>query len=226
MKPKNLKCPFTWEDRRPLIHDGILYVPKYYFNHENFVFPRWESAEIFGREAPIEVEYCSGNGDWVLQKSLENPHHNWIAVEMQFERVRKIWSKRHNLNIKNLFIVCGEALTFIRYYVPKQSFSAAYVNFPDPWPKEKHAKNRLLQEPFITELARVCKTDSIATLVTDHPIYSKSMIRSMLANPSWSACYEEPYFVTSLEGYGSSYFEALWRTKGIPIHYHQFRRTA
>src|SRR5579863_3755958 len=140
MRPKHLKSPFPWEGRRPMIHDRILYVPEYYDHHGDYQFPGWLSAEVFGREAPIEVEYCSGNGAWIVEKALKDPSRNWVAVEMQFERVRKIWSKIHNLNLKNLLVVCGEALTFTRYYVPKGSFAAAYVNFPDPWPKAKHAK--------------------------------------------------------------------------------------
>jgi tRNA (guanine-N7-)-methyltransferase len=149
MKPKNFKCPVTWEERRPLIHDRVLFVPQYYDRHHEWTFPGWESPEVFGRKAPIEVEYCTGNGAWIIEKALANPDRNWVAVEVQFERVRKIWSKMCNEKITNLFIVCGEALTYTRFYVPSHSFSAAYINFPDPWPKEKHAK-----KPKKTTLAR------------------------------------------------------------------------
>ncbi|MBS0604227.1 MAG: tRNA (guanine(46)-N(7))-methyltransferase TrmB [Verrucomicrobia bacterium] len=222
MKPKNLKCPFTWKDRRPVIHDHILYVPEYYQEHEKYTFPGWESPDVFGRAAPIEVEYCTGNGAWIVEKAIAYPDRNWVAVEIQFERVRKIWSKIHNFNLKNLFIVCGEGLTFTRYYVPDHSFSAAYVNFPDPWPKDKHAKNRILQEPFLTEMARALKPGSIATIATDHVEYSRQIIEGMNANPLWESCYPDPYFVREFEGYGSSFFEALWRERGIPVHYMQY----
>lgn len=222
MKPKNLKSPLTWEERRPLIKDRILFVPQYYDRHDEWSFPGWDHPEIFGRKASIEVEYCSGNGLWVIEKARAYPERNWIAVERQFDRVRKIWSKMHNFGLSNLFIVCGEALTFTRFYVPDCSFDAIYINFPDPWPKQKHAKNRLLQEPFITQMSRASVSGAIATIVTDHFEYTTQINKAMLTNPFWHARFPEPYFVTEWEDYGTSYFEALWREQGLKIHYMQY----
>ncbi len=222
MRPKNLKCPFTWKMRRPMIHDRILYVPEYYDKHHEFAFPGWESPEIFGRKAPIEAEYCSGNGAWVAEKALAHPDRNWVAVELQFERVRKIWSKIQNLGLKNLFVVCGEGLTFTKYYVSSGSFSATYVNFPDPWPKDRHAKKRLLQEPFFSEISRASSPGAITTVATDHADYARQTIEALLQNPLWVPCFPSPHYITEYEGYGASYFEELWRTQGVPLHYIQF----
>ncbi len=204
-----------------MVCDHILYVPEYYDRHQDYVFPGWASPAVFGREAPVEVEYCTGNGAWIVEKALAHPDRNWVAVEIQFDRVRKIWSKIHNLNIKNLFIVCGEGLTFTKYYVPADSFSAVYVNFPDPWPKEKHAKNRLLQEPFLTEVSRASKEGAPAMMVTDHADYMRQIVDGMLAHPCWEPSYPHPHYIPHLEGYGTSYFDALWREQGIDIHYIQ-----
>ena len=223
MRPKDLKSPFTWETRRPAIHDRIFYVPEYYDRHHEYSFPGWESPEVFGRVAPIEVEYCSGNGAWIVEKAIAHPERNWVAVEIQFDRVRKIWSKIRNFNLSNLLIVCGEALTFTKWYVPRASFAALYVNFPDPWPKEKHAKNRLLKEPFLTEMARVSFPGAVATVATDHAGYTQQIVEGFLSNASWEPCFPSPYFVRDLEGYGTSYFDALWKEQNIPVHYVQFR---
>jgi len=223
MRPKNLKSPFTWEERRPAICDRILYVPEYYQGHEEYRFPGWESPEVFGRVADVEIEYCTGNGAWIIERALRFPERNWVAVEIQFDRVRKIWSKMHNFNLTNLFIVCGEGLTFTRYYVPDHSVSAVYVNFPDPWPKLKHAKNRILQEPFLTEMARVLKPGSCATLVTDHVEYMHQITQAMQANSLWTSCHPDPYYLRTLPDYGSSYFETLWRQRGMPLHYMQYK---
>ena len=222
MNPKKLKPPLTWETRRPLIYDRILFVPDYYDRHHEWTFPGWESPDVFGREASVEVEYCSGNGLWIIEKALAHPERNWVAVERQFERVRKIWSKMHNFSLTNLFIVCGEALTFTRFYVPSRSFAAAYINFPDPWPKEKHAKNRLLNEPFISEMARTCSFGANATIVTDHFDYTLQINKAMLESPLWHPRFPEPYFVTEWENYGTSYFDALWRERGLKIYYMQY----
>jgi tRNA (guanine-N7-)-methyltransferase len=178
---------------------------------------------VFGRESIIEVEYCSGNGAWIVEKALSYPDRNWVAVEIQFERARKIWSKIHNLNLKNLLVVCGEASTFTRHYIPKGSVGAVYVNFPDPWPKARHAKKRLLQEPFFTEISAALVPGAIATIVTDHADYTRQIVASMQRSPLWEPCLPAPHYMTGYEEYGTSYFGALWREQGIPVHYMQYR---
>lgn len=220
MKPKDLKSPLTWEERRPLIHDGVLFVPQYYQRHHEWTFPGW--SNVFERTAPIEIEYCSGNGAWIIEKATAHPERNWVAVDHQFERVRKIWSKKKNLSLSNLFIVCGEALTFSKFYVPDFSFSAIYINFPDPWPKDKHARRRLLQEPFISEMARTAIPNTPVTIVTDHAEYTSQINSAMLAHPSWKTRFPAPYYVTEWENYGTSYFDSLWREQGLTIHYMQY----
>lgn len=222
MKPKDLKSPLQWENRRPLIDDRVFYVPQYYDKYQEWKFPGW--VEIFGSEAPIEIEYCAGNGAWIIDKALTYPEKHWVAVEQQFERVRKIWSKMHNFKLSNLLIVCGEAWTFTHFYVPDASIDAIYVNFPDPWPKEKHAKKRLIQEPFISEMARVLRSEKTAMIVTDHSEYTRQITQKMCAHPSWKPQFISPHFTTEWEAYGTSYFDQLWKEQGVPVHYIPFTK--
>lgn len=223
MKPKQMKSPFSWKERRPAISDSVLYVPAHYDKHHEFCFPGWESKEVFGRNAPLHMEICAGNGDWIVAQAQKYPDENWVAVEIQFDRVRKIWSKKHNQGLKNLFIVCGEGYTFLRHYVAKEAFSAIYVNFPDPWPKKKHEKKRLLSLLFLQELARIGKKGAMLTIVTDHVDYSLQTLSYLNALAAWSPCYPPPYYVTEYPDYGTSYFESLFRLQGMEIRYMQYR---
>jgi tRNA (guanine-N7-)-methyltransferase len=211
MQPKDLKFPYRWDERRPLIADGVLFIPDYYGDHQAWKFPAWQ--EIFQNDCPVVVEYCAGNGAWIAEKARCEPQVNWVAVEWRFDRVRKIWSKMKNFSLQNLFIVCGEAQTFTREYVT--TIDAAYINFPDPWPKEKHAKNRLFQEPFIARLAEVIKKD--ITIVTDDPTYTGQIVREM--GIYFKPAFPDPFYITQWPGYGTSYFENLWREKGRTLHY-------
>ncbi len=220
MQPKNLKFPFTWEERKPAFYKGVLIVPQYYDKHEE-----WRDEEgLFVSEKPIFIEFCSGNGDWVIEKAKQNPNVLWVAVEMQFERVRKIWSKMHNESVKNLLIVCGEALTFASHYLQENSIQEVFVNFPDPWPKDRHAKHRLIQRPFIDQLARVVKEKGRATFATDDPPYSKQMVAEMRSHTDWNNCFPDPYYIKDWEGYGHSWFKDLWQRKGRDFFYIQFER--
>jgi tRNA (guanine-N7-)-methyltransferase len=226
MKAKSLKPSFTWKERRPLIQDRVFYVPDFYFEHDKFTFPGWESSEVFGNENPVHVEYCSGNGDWIVGKALANPNVNWVAVEKRFERVRKIWSKIKIHNIENLLVVCGEGLTFTQNYVSPGSVSTAYVNFPDPWPKDRHAKHRIVRAPFVNEMARILNRDGEMILVTDDVDYSLIMVDEMNRSEDFEASYPEPYFLSNVDDYGSSWFEQLWKEMGRVIRHIKYRRKA
>lgn len=222
MKPKDLKCPFTWEERRPVLHMGVLFVPEYSDRHKEWTFPGWDDPSIFGNNNRVCIEYCSGNGTWIFEKAIAYPEQNWVAVEYDFERVRKIWSKAQNKKLTNLFVVYGEALTFTREYLPANCLDKAYINFPDPWPKLKHAKNRLLQGPFIEELSKVLKTEGTLTAVTDDEPYCTQIIKGFLEHPTWQSTYPEPFYVKEWPGYGASFFDTLWRGKGCVIKYMNF----
>lgn len=222
MKPKDLKFPFVWNERKPVLSQRVLFVPQYYDQHGEWKFPGWNAPEFFGNNHPVHIEYCSGNGTWILDKALQNPDQNWVAVEKKFERVRKIWSKVQNYKVPNLMIISGEALTFTRYYLPENSITSIFVNFPDPWPKKKHSKNRLFQFPFPKEVSRVVKNEGSAILVTDDPAYSLQMCDEMQKQSEWQSAFLPPFFVTEWPDYGTSYFDRLWREKGREIRYMQF----
>ena len=208
MKPKDLPYPYGWEDRRTLMKDKIFYVPEYYEDHKRELFPNF--VDYFGNTNPVHLEYCSGNGEWIIKRAQENPDKNWVAVEMWFERVRKIYSKSVNFGVENLLIISGEGVTFSREYLSDNCLDAVYVNFPDPWPKDRHAKHRIIQRPFVDELKRTLVPGGTVTLVTDDAPYKDQMTYEMQEWEEVSA---------SHSGYGSSFFERLWLSRGLDIHH-------
>ena len=222
MKPEDLKSPFSWENRQVLIKDRIWFVPDYYENYQEFTFPGWDHPDLFGNDYPVKIEYCSGNGSWIAAKALENPQINWVAVELKFERVRKIWSKIKNLKLNNLLVICGEGLLTTKNYIPHSSVEGIFVNFPDPWPKKRHAKHRIIQPDFMCEMNRILKPQGTVTLVTDDEPYSQEMIEVCCANKDFKSAFSPPYYTHDYANYGTSYFEELWREKGKKIFYHEF----
>lgn len=222
MKPEDLKPPFPKCERKIIIHDRIWYVPNSHLAQNRFDFPGWQNTDLFGNSNPVYVEYCSGNGAWIAEQALAHPHINWVAVEKKIMRVRKIWSKIKNLKLNNLIIVCGEAHSVTQNYFPDACASNIFINFPDPWPKKRHAKHRLIQPAFVQELARIMQSEKAITFVTDDADYSEEIIPIFLSDLNFKSFYEKPYFSTSEDNYGTSYFEELWRSKGKTIRYHRF----
>lgn len=224
MKPVDLIPPFPKVERKIVIHDRVWYLPEADLSQNRFEFPGWNHPSFFGNENPVCVEYCSGNGAWIAAQALAHPEINWLAVEKKFMRVRKIWSKIKNLKLNNLMIIFGEAFSATSCYFPTACASDIYINFPDPWPKKKHAKHRLVKPAFVQELTRIMKMDKMLTFVTDDPVFSDAATKIILSNSNLHPYYPAPYFSTDENNYGSSYFEELWRSKGKIIRYHRFIR--
>jgi tRNA (guanine-N7-)-methyltransferase len=214
-----LRIPFSWTERKPVLLYKCLYLPSYYTGEEHLGSLDWGSKDFFDEERPLVVEYCSGNGQWITESALCHPEWNWIAVEMDFERARKTWKKMLRNKLGNLFVVCGEALEFTRRYLAQTSVTAAWVNFPDPWPKKRHAKHRLIQAPFVEEMERVLKRGSTITMVTDDAPYSAQIIEEFA---SWQSSFALARYALELPGYGTSYFHDLWTKKQLQIRFHRF----
>lgn len=225
MKPEDLKPPFPRDDRRVVMHDRVWYVPERTLSVSDFAFPGWDHSDFFGNTQPVIVEYCSGNGAWIAAKAQGNPHLNWVAVEKKFERVRKIWSKIKNGQLNNLIVLCGEAHQATRRFIPDNTVSEIYINFPDPWPKTRHFKHRLIQDPFAQEMWRILKQNCGITFVTDDPPYSEWFIQVMGSHSGFKSHYSAPFYTTDVADYGTSYFDELWRGKGRQIRHHRFQKT-
>jgi len=223
MKPIDLTPPFTREQKQVAVHDHIWYVPKRPKIDTGFVFAGFSAPEFFGNNNPVHLEFCSGNGLWIFEKAKAYPEINWVAVELKFKRVRKIWSKIKNSQLGNLIVICGEAFHAIKTYLPDDCIDTAYINFPDPWPKQRHAKYRLVQLRFTQEVARVLKPGGEFNLVTDDEPYGYQMREEMGRTPGFYSEIATPHFTNERPDYGTSYFEDLWREKGKLIYYHCYR---
>lgn len=223
MRPEQLKYPYNNGEPKEIFVEGrVWYLPV--SPKKPYCFCGWEAEEFFGCERPVFIEYCSGNGAWIAEKAEEHPEVHWVAIEKKFDRVRRIWSKIHNRKLHNLVVVYGEALQFTRDFLASKTIASVYVNFPDPWPKRHHARHRLLAAPFIEELARILDDEASVNIVTDDVSYSRTIVDLFTSHRAFASKLPPPYYCHELEGYGTSYFEELWRSKGSEIRYHIFSK--
>ena len=218
--PKEFKIPYNWDERRILIHDRVWVIPAHYDQYDSFAFPGWDHPDLFGNDNPVHIEYCSGNGAWIAEKASQNPEINWVAVEKRLDRVRKNWSKIKNLKLDNLIAVYGEAYIFTKHFVPTETIDEVFINFPDPWPKNKHAKHRLMTVTFFEQLWRMMKKGSQMIFVTDYADYSDAVIKEAKKHGKFH--FEN--YTTEYSNYGSSFFEELWKKMGRTIRFHKFTK--
>jgi tRNA (guanine-N7-)-methyltransferase len=224
MKPVDLKSPFSWQERSVLLDVPLFFVPPGLPEEEYREFTLPALPTLLGRSGPVHVEMCSGNGDWIIARALKEPQTLFVAIEKRFDRCRKIWSKRQNHNVDNLFIICGEAQTTTRHYLAAGSVDALWINFPDPWPKNRHAKFRLITPTFVKEVARIVKEGGRFSVATDDAAYAYQIIRALSNEPTLTPLLPAPYYTHEMGDWDLSYFETLWRCQGRLIHYIHFLR--
>jgi len=218
--PQDFRLPFSWQDSRCYLQDRLLFIPKSL--NGSFPLPHWNDEQLFGNDFPVVVEYCSGNGSWIAEKAKLNPTQNFLAVEMDFDRARKIWLKSHNMNLSNLIVAWSEAFLLTKHFLKEASVDGIFINFPDPWPKRRHAKFRIIQPAFVYEMERILKKGSSLTIVTDDKDYSDRIIKEMCSQPRFQSVFDDPFYGPVPEDYGTSFFDALFRRQGKEIRFHKF----
>lgn len=126
---------------------------------------------LFEREGLLEVELGFGKGSWLWRRAERFPERNLIGIEKTLQYVRKTRDRLVRHGVTNVRLVRTDAPHFFSKFIPDRSLHRVHVYFPDPWPKKRHAKRRLLQPPFLGELARTLRADGEVRIRTDHEDY-------------------------------------------------------
>ncbi len=171
--------------------------------------------QFFDSALSFNIEFCSGNGQWIVERAKKDPNRMWLAVEKKFERARKIWLRAYKERVDNVQVVCSEGLIFARYYAPKADH--LFINFPDPWPKRYHAIRRLVRLEFLQELLKIGRK---IFCVTDDPRYANQMRSEFAKCPQWKLFAD----AEDLPDYGNSYFMDLWTRQRRTINYLCYER--
>ncbi|MCK5199249.1 MAG: tRNA (guanosine(46)-N7)-methyltransferase TrmB, partial [Spirochaetales bacterium] len=143
---------------------------------------------VFGNGNPVIIEIGFGMGHATAEIAEKNRHKNYIGIEVHTPGVGKLLSRIDNLQLSNLKIIQYDAVQVIRTMIPKESLFGVHIFFPDPWPKKKHHKRRLIQPGFIQELIPLIEKKGYIYGVTDWEDYAEQILSvlsqfSELSNP-------------------------------------------
>ena len=180
-------------------------------------FCRLSPRELFTREAPLEVDLGSGDGNFALAMAQQFPERNFLAVERLLGRVRKTCKRATEAGLTNLRVLRLEARYTVEWLLPHASVSRLHLLFPDPWPKVRHHRRRLVEQEFLGALSRVLIPGGDFLFKTDHEGYfewaKEELARSPIFQPlSWDETSEE------LSYYPQTNFENQWLAEGRPVH--------
>jgi tRNA (guanine-N7-)-methyltransferase len=130
---------------------------------------RLDLETIFGRTAPLQVDLGCGDGSFISALARQVPEHDFLGIERLVGRVRS--TARKAAKMDNVRVLRIETSYAVRYLLPARSVSVFHLLFPDPWPKRKHQRRRLVTDDFLSGIATALVEDGSFRVATDQPDY-------------------------------------------------------
>jgi tRNA (guanine-N7-)-methyltransferase len=140
-------------------------------------------AGWFGRQAPVLLEIGSGMGETTSQLAAAQPEVNYLAIEVYEPGLAQLMLRAEALGVTNLRLLRGDAVTVLTEHVAPDTLSGVRIFFPDPWPKKKHHKRRLVQREFVALVASRLAVGGRLHLATDWADYADQMLAVCTAEP-------------------------------------------
>jgi tRNA (guanine-N7-)-methyltransferase len=134
---------------------------------------------LFGREAPVVLEIGFGMGASLVTMAKNNPHQNFLGLEVHAPGVGACLASAKEEGVENLRVMCHDAVEVLQKMIPDNSLRMVQLFFPDPWHKARHNKRRIVQVPFAELVMRKLKLGGVFHMATDWEAYAQHMLEVM-----------------------------------------------
>jgi len=168
--------------------------------------------EVFGNDNPVVLEVGSGKGRFLIGSAMERPDANFIGVEKSLHYFRVIRERIIKRNLTNARIVNHDAFAVMQKMIPDASIAEVHIYFPDPWPKPREQKRRIIRPEALIEMGRVLVPGGTGIYVTDHREYFEAaapVIAEFFRSEAREPGPDEP---------PRTNYEAKYRAAGRPIY--------
>ena len=192
---------------------------KYFINNPSEYKGKWN--KLFKNNNPIHIEIGMGKGNFIIKNALEHPNINYIGIEMYDSVILRAVEKTNELELDNLYLIRMDARLIEDVF--DKEIDLIYLNFSDPWPKDRHAKRRLTSPRFLEKYDKIFKKNNTIIMKTDNnPLFEYS-IESLqeygytLSNVTRDLHKEKDNIITTE-------YEDKFTSKGIKINYLEARK--
>ncbi len=173
---------------------------------------------LFGNTNPVEIEIGCGKGKFLVTRAAENPSINFLGLDRVMKWMKIGLKKSENRHLTNLFFLQAESREYLDR-VPDQSVKLFHIYFPDPWPKRRHRKRRLVTADFLSQLEKKLEPQGAVELATDDADYFEQMKNASSSTVSlWRSIrvcrnerIQDPHIKTN--------YELKYEAAGRPLHY-------
>ena len=175
--------------------------------------------EEFGNNNPIRIEIGMGKGKFITQLAMENPDINYVGIEKYSSVLIRAIEKCEDIEINNLRFIRMEA-EYIQDVFEKDEVDRIYLNFSDPWPKDRHAKRRLTSRQFLERYTDILKDDGYVEFKTDNRGLFDFSVEEVKESPKWEltiVTYDLHNDTDLVEGNVMTEYEEKFSSQGNPI---------
>lgn len=148
----------------------------------NFVPKQIDFSQIFGNVAALTLEIGFGMGQSLVQMAQSEPQRNFLGIEVHRPGVGSLLHALHEQGVNNVRVMQHDAVEVLRVCVPDGSLQTVQIFFPDPWPKKRHHKRRIIQTEFVQLLATKLQVGGVLHVATDWQPYAEHMQMVLAAN--------------------------------------------
>jgi tRNA (guanine-N7-)-methyltransferase len=195
-----------------------------YLKAENLASPAEWSA-VFGNTHPLALEIGCGIGDFMVKTAMDKPETNFIAIDYYNKGCYKTCRRIDLHGLTNVRVLREEARQFITERIAKGSLSAVYINCPDPWPKKKHRKRRLVSRQFMEFLREYLAPGANFYFATDFDDYGIDVAGMLPGVAGFSNCLAPDLYVHDLPGYHLSKYMLKFMAEGKRIYFVHYMKT-
>ena len=186
--------------------------------------PDWHAQ--FGNTNPLKLEIGFGMGNFLIEMAAKEPGSNFIGIDFYHKGIRKIMTRIKNLQLENVRIVYGDIRSKISILCQDGALETVYINFPDPWPKKRHIKRRLIKPEFINQLAQKIDLEGSAHLATDSESYANEMLDYFNSETLFQNLDDNQGFIKERIGLPKSKYEKNFINAGEKVFYLEYLRLA
>jgi len=133
-------------------------------------------ASLFGRDAQRTLEIGFGNGESLVALAAAHPERDYVGIEVHRPGVGHLMLRAEELGLANVRAICRDAVEVLQQCIPADALDEVLLYFPDPWPKKRHHKRRIVQPDFVTLVASRLRPRGVLRMATDWQPYAEHML--------------------------------------------------
>jgi tRNA (guanine-N7-)-methyltransferase len=178
-----------------------------------------EMQDVLNNTNELALEIGFGDGDFLIQMAKETPHLNYVGIEIKRSRFTSAVNNLLKRKINNVKLLNMDAMIALDEVFKPGTFIEVYINFPDPWPKDRHKKHRIINNLFLDKLSKIMKPGGLLEIASDHREYVEHMLTVFNENGRFKNMFQSPGYTNRLTRRPLTKYEIEYRMEGREIFY-------